>query len=285
MFSEENIERTKEKLVEYVKDNADKFEWKNVYSEGEYSGYWSIPSEQVFSQPIDNAVQVFGIDSAMDIIVETLEKFYNIHNDGESEEPVSIKISDLIDFLDNNEYDEDDDEDYYDDYDEDDYGYDEDYNGFYDEDDEDEDDEYKVFISANSPLSLYEWITSDDVKSDKQTMGYIAKANVESENEDEPEFVRSSTTYSFSPPFNKDKNKNEEVSDKEMVNHPPHYNQGKFETIDIIEDIVAGYDDPVEAYLIGTTLKYLARAPFKNAKKQDLEKAEFYLKRAIDRQQ
>ena len=70
-----------------------------------------------------------------------------------------------------------------------------------------------------------------------------------------------------------------------MVNHPPHYNQGKFETIDIIEDIVAGYDDPVEAYLVGTTLKYLARAPFKNAKKQDLEKAEFYLKRAIDRQQ
>ena len=252
MFSEENIERTKEKLVEYVKDNADKFGWKNVYSEGEYSGYWSIPSEQVFSQPIDNAVQVFGIDSAMDIIVETLEKFYNIHNDGESEEPVSIKISDLIDFLDNNEYDEDDDEDYYDDYDEDDYGYDEDYDGFYDEDDE-------VFISANSPLSLYEWITSDDVKSDKQTMGYIAKANVESENE--------------------------EVSGKEMVNHPPHYNQGKFETIDIIEDIVAGYDDPVEAYLIGTTLKYLARAPFKNAKKQDLEKAEFYLKRAIDKQQ
>ena len=75
----------------------------------------------------------------------------------------------------------------------------------------------------------------------------------------------------------------EDVSDKEMVNHPPHYNQGKFETIDIIEDILAGYDDPVEAYLIGTTLKYLARAPFKNAKKQDLEKAEFYLKRAIDR--
>ena len=206
-------------------------------------------------------MQVFGIDSTMDIIVETLEDFYN-------------------------------------DYDEDDYGYDEDYNGFYDED---EDDEYKVFISANSPLSLYEWITSDDVKSDKQTMGYIARANVESEDEDKPEFVKSSTLYSVSPPFSENEDEPEfvrsstvysvnppsgsEVSDKEMVNHPPHYNQGKFETIDIIEDIVSGYDDPVEAYLVGTTLKYLARAPFKGAKKQDLEKAEFYLRRAIDRQQ
>jgi len=248
MFSEENIKRTKEELVEYVKDNADDFEWKNVYSEGEYSGYWECKFKQLSDQPINNAMQVFGIDSTMDIIVETLEDFY---------------------------------EDFYNDYDEDDYGYDEDYNGFYDEDDddEDEDDEYKVFISANSPLSLYEWITSDDVKSDKQTMGYIAKANVESENEDEPEIVRSSTTYSFSMPSGK------EVSDKDMVNHPPHYNQGKFETIDIIEDIVRGYDDPVEAYLVGTTIKYLARANFKGAKKQDLEKAEFYLKRAIDRQQ
>ena len=111
-----------------------------------------------------------------------------------------------------------------------------------------------------SKLIKEEWEgLSDFVNAD--IMADIVSANVDFEDEDE------------------------EVSDKEMVNHPPHYNQGKFETIDIIEDIVAGYDDPVEAYLIGTTLKYLARAPFKNAKKQDLEKAEFYLKRAIDRQQ
>ena len=130
------------------------------------------------------------------------------------------------------------------------------YSGDYDYDDYDEDN------YDDTPLSklIKEWEDlSDFVKED--IMADIVSANVDFEDEDE------------------------EVSDKEMVNHPPHYNQGKFETIDIIEDIVAGYDDPVEAYLIGTTLKYLARAPFKNAKKQDLEKAEFYLKRAIDRQQ
>lgn len=130
------------------------------------------------------------------------------------------------------------------------------YSSDYDYDDYDEDN------YDDTPLSklIKEWEDlSDFVKED--IMADIVSANVDFEDEDE------------------------EVSDKEMVNHPPHYNQGKFETIDIIEDIVAGYDDPVEAYLIGTTLKYLARAPFKNAKKQDLEKAEFYLKRAIDRQQ
>lgn len=130
------------------------------------------------------------------------------------------------------------------------------YSGDYDYDDYDEDN------YDDTPLSklIKEWEDlSDFVKED--IMADIVSANVDFEDEDE------------------------EVSDKEMVNHPPHYNQGKFETIDIIEDIVAGYDDPVEAYLVGTTLKYLARAPFKNAKKQDLEKAEFYLKRVIDRQQ
>ena len=130
------------------------------------------------------------------------------------------------------------------------------YSGDYDYDDYDEDN------YDDTPLGklIKEWEDlSDFVKED--IMADIVSANVDFEDEDE------------------------EVSDKEMVNHPPHYNQGKFETIDIIEDIVAGYDDPVEAYLVGTTLKYLARAPFKNAKKQDLEKAEFYLKRAIDRQQ
>ena len=198
MFSEENIERTKERLVEYVKDNADDFEWKNVYSEGEYSGYWECKFKQLSAQPINNAMQVFGIDSTMDIIVETLEDFY---------------------------------EDFYNDYDEDDY----DYRG--------------ENILGNLE---YEWFKQIGIKANDET-----ESIVESENADT----------------------------NEMVNHPPHYNQGKFETIDIIEDIVAGYDDPVEAYLVGTTIKYLARANFKGAKKQDLEKAEFYLKRAIDRQQ
>lgn len=303
MFSEENIERTKERLVEYVKDNADDFEWKNVYSEGEYSGYWECKFKQLSDQPINNAMQVFGIDSTMDIIVETLEDFYN-------------------------------------DYDEDDYGYDEDYHGFYDEDDSEDDDTLNQ--SANEPKDKNEFLSKlkelDDQISILQSMGFLShawrddrdeledsseglilsdvlnlddvsfkdmdefkkiiEANVEFDDEDDYDYrgenLLGNAAYEWfkqigikandvTEPIVGFEDEKEDVSDKEMVNHPPHYNQGKFETIDIIEDIVSGYDDPVVAYLVGTTLKYLARAPFKNAEKQDLEKAEFYLKKAIDK--
>lgn len=252
MFSEENIKRTKEKLVEYVEDNAYSFTRRgDIIRNGSWGGYWDFSTEELSVKPIDDAIKVLGSATTIDIIVETLNDIRGFsgsagYNIVVPEEPTELT------FLVTDE-DDDEDEDYYDDYDEDDYGYDDDYDGFYEEDG---DDEYRVFISGNRPPSLCEWITPTDIKSNDVT-----------------ELIEES------------KNEDEEVSDKEMVNHPPHYNQGKFETIDIIEDIVAGYDDPVEAYLVGTTLKYLARAPFKNAKKQDLEKAEFYLKRAIDRQQ
>ena len=44
------------------------------------------------------------------------------------------------------------------------------------------------------------------------------------------------------------------------VNHPKHYNMGKFETIEIIEDITG---DGFESYLLGNIIKYLARYKYK----------------------
>jgi hypothetical protein len=64
---------------------------------------------------------------------------------------------------------------------------------------------------------------------------------------------------------------------QDMVNHPPHYNHGKFETIDVIRDIVSGYGNPWHAYLIGQVIKYISRAPFKGSYFQDLSKAHWYL--------
>ena len=235
MFSEENIERTKEKLAEYVKDNKDSFTRKGDVS---INNYWDFTHKELSVKPIEDAMKLLGSATTVDIITEILNDIHGVSGGASyqvtaSEEPTEFTTCD-------------------DDYNE--YNY---YSGDYDYDDYDEDN------YDDTPLSklIKEWEDlSDFVKED--IMADIVSANVV-DFEDEKE----------------------DVSDKEMVNHPPHYNQGKFETIDIIEDIVAGYDDPVEAYLVGTTLKYLARAPFKNAKKQDLEKAEFYLKRAIDRQQ
>jgi hypothetical protein len=71
--------------------------------------------------------------------------------------------------------------------------------------------------------------------------------------------------------------------ENDLVNHPPHYKQGRFETIDIIEDIAHSYMAAVPAYLVGNVVKYIARAPHKGAYLQDLKKAQWYLARLIER--
>lgn len=73
----------------------------------------------------------------------------------------------------------------------------------------------------------------------------------------------------------------EQVSD--MVNHPSHYANTDLpaEVIDIIEPTVKNYPSEV-GYHIGNVIKYLLRAPYKNNLKEDVSKAEFYLKRVKD---
>jgi len=66
-----------------------------------------------------------------------------------------------------------------------------------------------------------------------------------------------------------------EMDEPEMVNHPAHYNTGKYEVIDVIEDWKLGFN-------LGNTVKYLARAEHKSNQIEDLEKAAFYLNRQIE---
>ena len=69
---------------------------------------------------------------------------------------------------------------------------------------------------------------------------------------------------------------NVEEDKKEMVNHPSHYNMGKFEVIDVIEDWNLGFN-------LGNTVKYISRAGHKDDILQDLKKALWYLDREIKR--
>lgn len=59
------------------------------------------------------------------------------------------------------------------------------------------------------------------------------------------------------------------------VNQPAHYKYGGIETIDFIEAKELGYN-------LGNVIKYITRADHKGNRKQDLEKALWYLKREID---
>lgn len=60
----------------------------------------------------------------------------------------------------------------------------------------------------------------------------------------------------------------------DTVNHPSHYQGKTFEVIDIIEDYELNFN-------LGNALKYILRCNRKEHKKQDLEKAIWYLQREI----
>lgn len=61
----------------------------------------------------------------------------------------------------------------------------------------------------------------------------------------------------------------------DMVNSPPHYTAGGIETIDFIEAKELNYH-------LGNVVKYITRSGHKGNKLEDLEKAQWYLNRAID---
>ena len=58
------------------------------------------------------------------------------------------------------------------------------------------------------------------------------------------------------------------------VNHPPHYKAGGIETIDFIEAKKLNYN-------LGNVVKYITRADHKGNRKQDLQKAAWYLQREL----
>ena len=70
---------------------------------------------------------------------------------------------------------------------------------------------------------------------------------------------------------------------KENVNHPSHYIQGKFETIEVIEEFTKDLDG-IEAFCIGNAVKYLSRWSYKNGV-EDLKKAVWYINRIIERKE
>jgi hypothetical protein len=63
---------------------------------------------------------------------------------------------------------------------------------------------------------------------------------------------------------------------KDMVNSPAHYQGKKFEVIDIINDYSLNFE-------LGNAIKYILRADKKGNKKQDIEKAIWYLNHELSK--
>jgi hypothetical protein len=68
------------------------------------------------------------------------------------------------------------------------------------------------------------------------------------------------------------------VNKHDPIDHPSHYNLGKIEVIDAIEDWNLNFH-------LGNCVKYIARAGKKDSTKylEDLRKAAWYLNRAIEK--
>lgn len=63
---------------------------------------------------------------------------------------------------------------------------------------------------------------------------------------------------------------------KEMVNHPKHYNVGELEAITVIEDQGLG-----EAFCASNIIKYIMRYKHKGTPLEDLKKIKWYTERLI----
>lgn len=73
-----------------------------------------------------------------------------------------------------------------------------------------------------------------------------------------------------------------DIKTDNAVEHPSHYTNGRFETIEMIEEVTKGYSDGFVAHCVGTSVKYNSRAPFKGNLTEDLKKSRAYLTFAID---
>lgn len=70
----------------------------------------------------------------------------------------------------------------------------------------------------------------------------------------------------------------ESSKDKEMVNHPSHYNQYPKETIDMMVDIFGR--EETRQWCVMTAFKYRMRLGLKDDIQQDLAKEQWYLNKA-----
>lgn len=78
----------------------------------------------------------------------------------------------------------------------------------------------------------------------------------------------------------KSKSGDSEVHKKEAVNHPDHYNFGKYETIDIIRDQLT--EEEFTGFCLGNAIKYISRCQHKGKMVEDIRKAIWYLEAIIE---
>ena len=69
----------------------------------------------------------------------------------------------------------------------------------------------------------------------------------------------------------------------DRVNSPTHYTSGRHEAIEVIEDAIHNAPNVESGFLQGQVLKYLIRLWEKDNPTEDAKKAQWYLKRLLEK--
>lgn len=108
---------------------------------------------------------------------------------------------------------------------------------------------------------------------DKQSENVVESAPVISKTETTESYIRVDAVKDLYADVVTSDKKPDCISN--AIDHPSHYNRGKIEVIDFIEDQGLSFH-------LGNVIKYIARAGSKGDKLEDLKKARWYLDRYIN---
>jgi hypothetical protein len=67
---------------------------------------------------------------------------------------------------------------------------------------------------------------------------------------------------------------------EDNVNHPAHYETGKFECIEVMTEVFG--DEATQDFCLLNAFKYLYRCNHKNNKTEDVKKANWYINKYIE---
>lgn len=74
--------------------------------------------------------------------------------------------------------------------------------------------------------------------------------------------------------------KKNEKPKHDPVNHPSHYETGKYQCIDVMEEVFGTED--VKAFCLGNAFKYLYRAKHKVNMEEDMKKCAWYVNKWVE---
>jgi len=116
---------------------------------------------------------------------------------------------------------------------------------------------------SKEKMPSVEITATDGTLNEISSLVYAATVGKASQREESPRIVETHFPITMEP---------------DPVNHPEHYKVGGIETIDFIEGKNLGYN-------LGNAVKYISRADHKGNRLQDLQKAQWYLNREINKAQ